>query len=142
MHRILEIAYSIAGARAIRFIFVGVAVAGLFFSLCYIFEGTFGWSPFIAAFVAYLICFAVGYVGQKTFAFGSQLQHIKSLPRYAVLQVAVALVTATSTQVAGTWLDLDVPYSSLFATALAGAFSFFGSYFWVFRTPPLTGSSA
>ena len=128
--------YSASAGKTMRFALVGAVCAVLYFHLCYGLKAGLGWSAFSAALVAYLVCLAIGYAGQKHFAFKSNSGHNKSLPRYAVLQVAVALFTALSTEWATHVMDFSAFYVSAFATLVAGGISFLVSYHWVFEEPP------
>jgi putative flippase GtrA len=128
--------------KTVRFVVVGSACAALYFLLCLFFRAVLDWRAFAATGVAYAICFCLGYLGQKKFAFRSTSRHTRSLPRYAALQATVAIVTAISTEWLTGALDLSPLYMSVFATGMAGVVSFFASYYWVFREPsvPLTSN--
>jgi putative flippase GtrA len=128
--------------KALRFVIVGTTIAGLYFALCFLFRAGLGLSPFVSALAAYPICILCGYLGQKKFAFRSKAGHGRSLPRYVILQVAVALTTAFSTQWATQAMSFNPFYMSLFATVVASGVSFFVSYLWVFSEPADSGSSA
>jgi putative flippase GtrA len=129
--------HSSAAGKVMRFAVVGAICAVLYFHICYGLKAGLGWSAFSAALVAYLICFAIGYAGQKSFAFQSSSGHAKSLPRYAVLQLGVGLFTAVSTEWAAHVMDFSAFYVSAFATLVAGAISFLVSYRWVFQERPV-----
>jgi putative flippase GtrA len=126
-----------AAGKFLRFVLVGSICAALYFSICYVLKAGLAWSAFSSALVAYLVCFALGYAGHKNLVFGSRSGHARSLPRYALLQIMVAVFTAASTEWAAVLMDLNPLHVSVFATVLAGTVSFFVSYFWVFREPSM-----
>jgi putative flippase GtrA len=123
------------GEKTLRFVAVGSVCAALYFVLCLFLTAVLDWSAFSAAVLAYAICFGLAYLGQKKFAFNSNSRHARSLPRYATLQMVVASLTAISVEWLTRLMDLTPLYMSVFATGVAGVFSFFVSYYWVFREP-------
>jgi putative flippase GtrA len=121
--------------KVVRFVIVGTTVTVLYFALCYMFRADLDLRPFFATLAAYPICMLCGYLGQKKFAFRSNAGHVRSLFRYTMLNLAVALTTAFSSQWATQEMGFSPFYMSVFATVVAGGVSFFVSLFWVFSEP-------
>lgn len=121
--------------KFVRFLIVGAAVAVFYFILCYLFRVGLELSPFSATLAAYPICIFCGYLGQRWLAFRSKARHTRSLPRYAILQVAVALTTAFSTQWATQTMGFNPFYMAAFATVIASGLSFLVTLSWVFSEP-------
>lgn len=119
--------------RQARFIFAGAASAGLYFFLVLAFLNA-GLSAALSAFAAYCIAFAFGYVSQKYFAFQSKSRHAHTLPRYALVQAACAILSmasATIVEYLGISSHLLV---SFFTTVAMGLASYWLSSRYIFAS--------
>jgi len=118
-----------------RFVLVGGGSALLYFALMWFFRATIGLAPFLATLSAYAISFCVAYTLQHRWTFRSDAQHRVTLPRYALVQLTCALLTAGITQAIAhiypqspSWLLAGI------STVLASSLSFVLSSMWVFST--------
>lgn len=84
--------------RLIRFMIVGGASAALYFLLDWICQSRFGFKPYVATVLAYIPSFIIAYSLQRSWAFRSAASHMGTLPRYALVQLVVAILTAILTQ--------------------------------------------
>jgi putative flippase GtrA len=122
---------TIAGARAVRFVIVGVGAAALFFVLSYLFVSA-GMSPFAGAALAYAIAFAVAYTAQRAWTFGGRHGHGHALPRYFVIQLGCALLSGILAQLLVTYLKMPPLAMSAVTTIAASLASYFLSSRWAF----------
>jgi putative flippase GtrA len=118
-----------------RFVAVGLACAILFFAINYSLKIVFNFGQFISLAATYIICFWIGYISQRQFAFRANTLHRRSLPRYLMLHFFGMLFVYYFTQWIQLSFDLGSMSSSLVATGLAGLASFIVSLTWVFRSP-------
>lgn len=123
--------------RFVRFIIVGGSCALLYFLLMWLCRGRFGLTPFLATVCAYCGSICVAYIFQHRWAFRSDTAHAVALPRYVLVQVACALLTAESTQ-AISHIYPQTPNWMLsgISTVLAACLGFVLSSLWVFSAPP------
>lgn len=122
--------------RLVRFVIVGGGCALLYFALMWFFRASLSFAPFVATILAYAISFCVAYTLQHRWTFRSDASHKVTLPRYALVQVTCALLTAVITQAVShlypqspNWLLAGI------STVLASGLSFVLSSLWVFSTP-------
>ncbi|MEI6797827.1 MAG: GtrA family protein [Pseudomonadota bacterium] len=116
---------------SIRFMFVGGATAVIYFAILY-FLLKLGMASWLAGIVAYILCFGLGYTGQKLFTFQSTSNHSTSLPRYAILQ-SLCLIFAAASGLTAETLGLTQPLTvALLTTAFLGIIAFTASFKWVF----------
>lgn len=69
------------------FIFVGMCAAGLYALIASRFSAIFGWRPWIASVLAYMLVVPAAYFVQKTLAFRSQALHRHAFPKYFAVQI-------------------------------------------------------
>lgn len=124
-------------SKLVRFIIVGGGGALLYFALMWFFHASLELAPFLATICAYGVSFCVTYTLQHRWTFRSIATHKVALPRYAVVQVTCALLTACITQAAShiypqspNWLLAGI------STVIASSLSFVLSSLWVFAIPP------
>lgn len=124
-------------SQLVRFIIVGGGGALLYFALMWFFRADLGWTPFSATICAYAMSFCAVYTLQHKWTFRSGASHKVTLPRYVVVQVTCALLTAGITQVVSQ-LYLRSPGWLLagISTVVAAGLSFILSSLWVFAAPP------
>jgi putative flippase GtrA len=123
-----------ARARLLRFVLSGGLASLTFFALSWLLL-EIGWRPFLANLTAYAIAFALGYGMQRTWTFEARHAHGHALPRYFILQLACAGMSAVLGEVGVTLLGLAPLVVSLATTLIAGAISYLASSLWVFPTP-------
>lgn len=118
-----------------RFVVVGGSSALLYFLLMWFFRARVGFAPFLATICAYAIAFCVAYMLQHRWTFRSDAHHRVTLPRYALVQLTCALLTAGITEAVAhvypqspSWLLAGI------STVLASGLSFVLSSMWVFST--------
>ena len=121
-----------APQKLVRFLFVGVSCALLYFILSLLFQTKLRFSAFWASGAAYLVTFVPAYIAQRVWTFRSNLQHRVSFPRYASLQFGCALFTSAMTQLAWQISSASPLVVSLMATVIAGGTSYLLSSSWVF----------
>lgn len=122
-----------ARARLARFIVSG-GLASLTFFIASFALLEIGWRPWAANLTAYAIGFVVGYSLQRGWTFQGQHAHGSALPRYFILQVVCAGLTALAGEIGGSLLGLPPLLVAIGSTGLAGAISYLGSLLWVFPT--------
>lgn len=122
-----------ARARLARFVVSG-GLASLVFFLVSFGLLHLGWRPWAANLTAYAAGFVVGYSLQRGWTFQGQHAHGSALPRYFILQVACAALTAVAGEIGGSLLRLPPIVVAVGSTGLAGAISYLGSLYWVFPT--------
>lgn len=122
--------------KFVRFVIVGSGSALLYFALMWLCRASLGLTPFLATLCAYGISFCAAYTLQHKWTFRSDAAHLVTLPRYALVQIACALLTASITQAvshiypqAPGWMLAGV------STVLASGLSFALSLMWVFSAP-------
>jgi putative flippase GtrA len=131
----------VMNAQFIRFVVVGGGSVVLYFLLTWLCRSSLGLTPFLAAICAYSATFCVAYTLQHRWTFRSATAHRITLPRYALVQVICAILTAGVTQAishaypwAADWMLAGI------STALASGLSFALSSRWAFsstsRRPP------
>ena len=120
-----------ARARLARFVLSGGLASLVFFVVSF---GLLhlGWRPWAANLTAYAVGFVVGYSLQRGWTFQGQHAHGSALPRYFILQVACAALTAVAGEVGGSLLRLPPIAVAVGSTGLAGAISYVASSLWVF----------
>ena len=126
----------------VRFIAVGSAAALGYFVICYLLQGTAGWSPFWASVAAYAIMFGFAYLGQRNIAFRSARRHRELLPAYLLLQIVCALLAAGIVQLLATTSGQSPLVASGIATLLAGGTSYLVSASWIFFDHGVSAGSA
>ena len=115
-----------------RFIFVGLTVAAMYFLVFYMLLRRDVDSRLAGA-MAYLFCFGLGYAGQKLFTFQSKTNHSTSFSRYALVQFACLIVSASSGWAAENF-GIARPFTiALITTSCLGIIAYFASAKWVFR---------
>lgn len=123
-----------ARARLVRFVVSGGLASLTFFVLSYVLL-RLDWRPALANLSAYAVAFALGYLLQRGWTFGGQHAHGRAFPRYLIVQVAAAALTAGAGELGATVLKLPPLVVSLGSTGLSAAFSYAASSLWVFRRP-------
>lgn len=123
--------------KFVRFFIVGGSCALLYFALMWFFRASLELTPFVATMCAYAVSFCIAYTLQHKWTFRSDAAHKVTLPRYALVQVTCALLTAGITQ-AISYIYPQSPSWILAAasTVLASGLSFALSSLWVFAAPP------
>jgi putative flippase GtrA len=119
------------GATALRFVLVGVAAAGLLFSLSWFFASR-GMPPFAASVLAYAIAFVTAYSAQRNWTFGGEHGHGHALPRYFALQLGCALASGATAHLSVACLHASPFAMSVLTVIGASAASYVGSVLWVF----------
>ena len=118
--------------QQIRFVIVGTSTAILYFG-CFIVFMKIGFTAVLAALVAYILSFFVGYTAQKQFAFQATSRHGTSLPRYASLQLLCALIAMASSGFSE-MLGVDNVYTiGSVSTIVSACISYIISSKWVFK---------
>ena len=118
--------------QQIRFVFVGTSTAILYFG-CFIVLMKIGFTAVLAALVAYIFSFFVGYTAQKQFTFQAKSRHGASLPRYASLQLLCALI-AMASSCFSEMLGVDNVYTiGSVSTIVSACISYIISSKWVFK---------
>ncbi|MFS6545868.1 GtrA family protein, partial [Staphylococcus aureus] len=84
--------------KFVRFVIVGGGCALLYFVLMWFSRARLGLTPFLATICAYGVSFCVAYTLQHRWTFRSDTTHRVTLPRYALVQVTCAILTALITQ--------------------------------------------
>ncbi|TAM36270.1 MAG: GtrA family protein [Rhodanobacter sp.] len=119
--------------KFLRFVIVGGGCALLYFVVMWFCRASLGLTPFLATICAYGVSFCVAYTLQHRWTFRSASAYRETLPRYALVQVICALLTAGITQAishfqpqAPGWLLAGI------STVLASGLSFVLSSQWVF----------
>lgn len=119
-----------------RFVTVGAGCALLYFALMWFVRARLGLSPFLATVFAYGGSICVAYTLQRKWTFRSDITHQVALPRYVLVQVICALLTAGTTQAISHlypqspgWVLAGV------STGLAAGLGFALSSLWVFSVP-------
>lgn len=122
-------------SQFIRFVIVGGGCAILYFLLMLLCRETLGLAPFWATICAYSASFCVAYTLQHKWTFRSDTAHRVTLPRYALVQVICATLTAGITQaishtypLAPSWMLAGI------STTLASGLSFVLSSRWAFTS--------
>ncbi|HEY9218256.1 MAG TPA: GtrA family protein [Phenylobacterium sp.] len=123
-----------AQARLLRFVLSGGLASLTFFALSWLFL-ELDWRPFVANLTAYALAFALGYAMQRTWTFEARHAHGHALPRYFIVQLSCAGMSAVLGEVGVTLLGLEPLVVSLATTVIAGAISYLASSLWVFPTP-------
>ena len=121
-----------------RFITVGIICAALFFAINYSLRVILSVGEFWSLATTYAICFWIGYVSQRNFAFRSDSWHRRSLPRYFIMHFVGMLFVYYFTHWMRSEFELGDLSSSLVATGLAGMASFIISLTWVFQSSDAT----
>ena len=85
------------GATIARFVAMGLAAALLLFVLTWSFTAA-GMPPFVGGLVAYAVCLAVAYLGQRGWSFGGRHTHRHAFPRYLATQALAALTSGAAMQ--------------------------------------------
>lgn len=116
---------------AIRFIVTGAGAAALFFVLSVAFV-TAGAPPFLGSLAAYAIAFLASYLLQLGWTFRGLHRHGHALPRYLILQLSCALLSAAAAQALVALFAAPVLLMSFIATGFAGVVSYVLSSTWVF----------
>jgi putative flippase GtrA len=117
----------------LRFAAVGLASAGIYFGLLWLFTAVTRFSLSIRAALAYGIGIIFNYLTQRSFTFRSARQHQHAGPRYMVVQVGGLVINS-----AALWLGVDVehwwyPLVQFGAIALTAIWSYLGQKFWAFE---------
>lgn len=120
-----------------RFVIVGGGCAALYFALNWLLQSRLGFEPYQAALLAYVPSFILAYTLQRNWAFRASSSHANALPRYAIVQLAVGLLTSLLTQA----FVYSFPHAQHIviagtSTIVASGVSFVLSSTWVFRKPP------
>jgi len=121
--------------RLTRFVIVGGGSAALYFVLNWILQSRLELKPYMATLLAYVPSFILAYCMQRSWAFRSSTSHLDTLPRYALVQVIVAVLTAVLTQLFV--FAFPTAHHALVAgvsTAIASCVSFLLTSGWVFRS--------
>ena len=118
--------------RSVRFLFAGGMTAGLYFGIIYMLL-ILDVPSWLAALIAYLLAFTVGYAVQKFFTFQSKSNHSVSLPRYAVLQGCCATIAALCAFGAERFGLTQPLMISLLSTSILGVVTYLVSSKWVFQ---------
>jgi putative flippase GtrA len=119
------------GNELVRFALAGIGAAGLFWAASFGLVRS-GVSPFWSSLGAYALAFAAGYTLQHGWTFGARHAHRRSLPRYALLQIASALVSGLTADVAVNYFGLSAIAMATTTTILTSTLGVVGSLFWVF----------
>lgn len=117
--------------RLVRFIVSGGTAALVLFVFSWLFLHLH-WRPFVANLAAYAIAFVYGYSVQRAWTFKASHSHGHALPRYFIVQVCCALMTALVGEVGVTLLHLAPVATSAISTLLSAAVSYFATSLWVF----------
>lgn len=131
-------------SRFIRFVIVGGGSAILYFLLMWLCRSSLGLTPFLATICAYSASFCAAYTLQHRWTFRSGTTHRITLPRYALVQVICAVLTAGVTQaISHAYPQAADGILAGISTALASSLSFVLSSRWAFssasRRPPTFG---
>jgi putative flippase GtrA len=116
--------------RFLRFVAAGGIATLVTFVCSYAFLNL-GAQPWISNLSAFAIAFVVGYTLQRFWTFGARHAHGRALPRYLILQIGVALLTALVGQVGG---HFGAPHIviALGSAIFSGGLCFAGTSLWVF----------
>lgn len=117
--------------RLVRFVIVGGGATALLMSLTYAFL-RLGVPPFRAGLGAYAISFVFAYLLQRSWTFQGAGRLKRTLPRYFVLQLGLALVSGGLSHVLKQALNWPPLEASAAMTLCVSVISYVGSSRWVF----------
>ena len=122
-------------SQFIRFVIVGGGCAIFYFLLMLLCRSSLGLAPFWATICAYSTSFCVAYTLQRKWTFRSDMAHRATFPRYALVQVICATLTAGITQtISHTYPQAPSWILAGISTTLASGLSFVLSSRWAFSS--------
>lgn len=124
--------------RWLRFGMVGLCATVSYYALGLLFVRWLGLPLMLGNFLAYVLSFAVSYLGQCLWTFEARGNHAATLPRFAMAQVIGLILNSL---IIANLARLHCPYeiSMLAAIAIVPVIVFFICKYWVFRDAGKSG---
>ena len=119
--------------KAMRYGFLGIGFATLYFCVVYGMQVWGGLGPTAATCVGYAVIVPLHYIVHARVTFRIQVNHAQALPRHLVWQVVSCLLGAGLTGAAATIFHATPLAAAVLSTLMVNGMGFVMSVWWIFR---------